>query len=60
MDFIISDDPSPSSVNTQPSVLAYAAHCQTDTSGRPVAGVVVVCRARLAGATYNHQATVQV
>ncbi|XP_061620699.1 ciliated left-right organizer metallopeptidase [Phyllopteryx taeniolatus] len=31
----------------QPGLLAYAAHCQTDTSGRPLAGVVVICRDRL-------------
>ncbi|CAB1421421.1 unnamed protein product [Pleuronectes platessa] len=43
----------------EPSVLAYAAHCQTDTQGRPVAGVVVICRDRLSEAAYNHQATVQ-
>ncbi|XP_051285259.1 ciliated left-right organizer metallopeptidase isoform X2 [Dicentrarchus labrax] len=44
---------------SEPSVLAYAVHCQTDAHGRPVAGVVVICRDRLTGATYNHQATVQ-
>ncbi|XP_074480062.1 ciliated left-right organizer metallopeptidase isoform X1 [Sebastes fasciatus] len=43
----------------EPHVLAYAVHCQTDTRGRPLAGVVVICRDRLTGATYNHQATVQ-
>ncbi|KAM7366347.1 hypothetical protein PAMP_015795 [Pampus punctatissimus] len=43
----------------EPNVLAYAVHCQTDTRGRPVAGVVVICRDRLTGATYNHQTTVQ-
>ncbi|XP_041842505.1 leishmanolysin-like peptidase 2 [Melanotaenia boesemani] len=41
------------------NVLAYAAHCQTDTHGRPVAGVVVFCRDRLKGTTYSHQTTVQ-
>ncbi|XP_061769577.1 ciliated left-right organizer metallopeptidase isoform X4 [Nerophis ophidion] len=30
-----------------PSLLAYAAHCQVDTRGRPLAGVVVICRDRL-------------
>lgn len=44
----------------QPNVLAYAVHCQTDTHGRPVAGVVVICRDSLTGATYSHQAIVQV
>ncbi|XP_061566160.1 ciliated left-right organizer metallopeptidase [Cololabis saira] len=43
----------------KPNVLAYAVHCQTDSQGRPVAGVVVVCRDRLTGAAYSHQATVQ-
>ncbi|XP_062239668.1 ciliated left-right organizer metallopeptidase [Platichthys flesus] len=43
----------------EPSVLAYAVHCQTDAQGRPVAGVVVICRDRLSEAAYNHQATVQ-
>ncbi|XP_047447886.1 leishmanolysin-like peptidase 2 [Mugil cephalus] len=43
----------------EPSVLAYAVHCQTDAHGRPVAGVVVICRDRLTGATYSHQTTVQ-
>ncbi|XP_044039322.1 leishmanolysin-like peptidase 2 isoform X2 [Siniperca chuatsi] len=43
----------------EPNVLAYAVQCQTDAHGRPVAGVVVVCRDRLTGATYSHQATVQ-
>ncbi|XP_018560625.2 ciliated left-right organizer metallopeptidase-like [Lates calcarifer] len=41
----------------EPDVFAYAVHCQTDTHGRPVAGVVVICR--LTESTYNHQATVQ-
>nr|XP_057921917.1 ciliated left-right organizer metallopeptidase [Doryrhamphus excisus] len=31
----------------EPSLLAYAAHCQMDTEGRPLAGVVVICRDRL-------------
>lgn len=44
----------------QPDVWAYAAHCQTDTDGRPVAAVVVICRDRLTQQTYKHQATVQV
>ncbi|XP_034532073.1 leishmanolysin-like peptidase 2 [Notolabrus celidotus] len=43
----------------EPHVLAYAAHCQTDARGRPVAGVVVICRDRLTGATYRHQAAAQ-
>ncbi|XP_026154387.1 leishmanolysin-like peptidase 2 [Mastacembelus armatus] len=44
---------------TQPTVAAYAVHCQTDSHGRPVAGVVVICRHRLAEETYTHQATAQ-
>ncbi|MEQ2261244.1 hypothetical protein XENORESO_007663 [Xenotaenia resolanae] len=47
-------------VEEAPSVLAYAVHCQTDAQGRPVAGVVVLCRDRLTGAAYSHQTTVQV
>ncbi|KAG7241579.1 hypothetical protein INR49_025499 [Caranx melampygus] len=43
----------------KPDVLAYAVHCQTDTSGRPVAGVVVMCRDRVTADTTNHQTTVQ-
>ncbi|XP_054863745.1 ciliated left-right organizer metallopeptidase isoform X1 [Amphiprion ocellaris] len=43
----------------EPNVLAYAVHCQTGTHGRPVAGVVVMCRDRLTRATYSHQSTVQ-
>ncbi|TWW63377.1 Leishmanolysin-like peptidase [Takifugu flavidus] len=41
------------------NVLAYAVHCQTGNRGRPVAGVVVICKDRLAGGTYSHQSTVQ-
>ncbi|XP_060887958.1 ciliated left-right organizer metallopeptidase-like [Labrus mixtus] len=41
------------------NILAYAAHCQTDALGRPVAGVVVICRERLKGETFSHQAAVQ-
>ncbi|XP_037539154.1 leishmanolysin-like peptidase 2 [Nematolebias whitei] len=44
---------------TQPNVLAYAVHCQTDPWGRPVAGVVVLCRDGLTGDTYDHRTTVQ-
>ncbi|XP_045081794.1 leishmanolysin-like peptidase 2 [Coregonus clupeaformis] len=44
---------------SQPSVLAYAVHCQTDSQGRPLAGVVVICRDRLTGEGYSHQGTVQ-
>lgn len=44
----------------QANVLAYAVHCQTGNHGRPVAGAAVICRDRMAGATYSHQSTVQV
>ncbi|KAF1380685.1 hypothetical protein PFLUV_G00166440 [Perca fluviatilis] len=44
---------------SKPNVLAYTVHCQTDTHGRPVAGVGVICRDSLTGATYSHQAIVQ-
>ncbi|KAM8746575.1 ciliated left-right organizer metallopeptidase [Acanthopagrus schlegelii] len=43
----------------EPNVLAYAVHCQTDAHGRPVAGVVVICRDRLTRAAYSHQTSVQ-
>ncbi|XP_038851180.1 leishmanolysin-like peptidase 2 [Salvelinus namaycush] len=44
---------------SQPGLLAYAVHCQTDSQGRPLAGVVVICRDRLTGEGYSHQGTVQ-
>lgn len=44
----------------QPSVLAYAAHCQTDTQGRPLAGTVVICREQLKQERYRHDTVVQV
>lgn len=44
----------------QANVLAYAVHCQTGDRGRPVAGVVVICKDRLAEGTYSHHSTVQV
>ncbi|KAG9332314.1 hypothetical protein JZ751_015416 [Albula glossodonta] len=43
----------------EPSVLAYAVHCQTDRQGRPLAGVVVICRDRLRREGLSHQSTVQ-
>ncbi|KAM8880957.1 ciliated left-right organizer metallopeptidase [Synchiropus picturatus] len=42
----------------EPGVFAYAVHCQVDTSSRPVAGLVVICKDRLAAETYSHLATV--
>ncbi|KAJ0006297.1 hypothetical protein NQD34_013570, partial [Periophthalmus magnuspinnatus] len=42
----------------EPNVQAYAAHCQTESGGRPLAGVVVICREKLTGVVYNHHATV--
>ncbi|KAM3591111.1 uncharacterized protein V6R79_022487 [Siganus canaliculatus] len=44
---------------SQPSVSAYAVHCQTDPWGRPLAGVVVLCRDRLSRASCSLQTTVQ-
>ncbi|KAL4623603.1 leishmanolysin-like peptidase [Arapaima gigas] len=41
------------------SVLAYAVHCHADRHGRPLAGVVVVCRDWLRGDGYSHARTVQ-
>lgn len=50
----------PCSTALQANVLAYAVHCQTGNRGRPVAGAAVICKDRLAEATYSHQSTVQV
>ncbi|KAJ8344682.1 hypothetical protein SKAU_G00288750 [Synaphobranchus kaupii] len=44
---------------TEASVLAYAVHCQTDRQGRPLAGVVVICREHLSRERFHHQSTVQ-
>ncbi|KAI7814651.1 putative leishmanolysin-like [Triplophysa rosa] len=41
------------------SVLAYAAHCQTDSWGRPLAGVMVICREQLSVERYTHGHVVQ-
>ncbi|XP_055012338.1 ciliated left-right organizer metallopeptidase isoform X2 [Boleophthalmus pectinirostris] len=43
---------------SEPNVQAYAAHCQTGSDGRPLAGVVIICRERLVGVLYNHHTTV--
>ncbi|XP_041925768.1 leishmanolysin-like peptidase 2 isoform X2 [Alosa sapidissima] len=45
--------------STEPSMLAYAAHCQTDPQGRPLAGTVVICRDQLRQERYRHETTVQ-
>lgn len=45
---------------SQSSVLAYAAYCQTDSWGRPLAGVMVVCREQLSVERYTHGHFVQV
>ncbi|XP_056318669.1 ciliated left-right organizer metallopeptidase [Danio aesculapii] len=37
------------------SVLAYAAHCQTDSDGRPLAGTMVICRETLRKERYTYQ-----
>ncbi|XP_066579039.1 ciliated left-right organizer metallopeptidase [Amia ocellicauda] len=42
----------------QSSVVAYAAQCQSDAMGRPVAGVVVICRDRLTDPRYTHSTIV--
>lgn len=47
-------------LHCQPSLLAYAAHCQTDTQGRPLAGTVVICREQLKQERYRHDVVVQV
>ncbi|XP_056383111.1 ciliated left-right organizer metallopeptidase isoform X2 [Hyla sarda] len=44
----------------QPSVIAYAAYCQLDHSGRPIAGVIVFCPKRLKDGIYQHQHVMQV
>ncbi|XP_068164914.1 ciliated left-right organizer metallopeptidase [Antennarius striatus] len=44
---------------SEPRVLAYAVHCQTDSSGRPLAGVAVICRDRLMGSTDSQQGAAQ-
>ncbi|TRY57487.1 hypothetical protein DNTS_014233, partial [Danionella cerebrum] len=37
------------------SVVAYAAYCQTDSDGRPLAGTMVVCRDALRMERYTHE-----
>ncbi|XP_031440722.1 leishmanolysin-like peptidase 2 [Clupea harengus] len=44
----------------EPGMLAYAAHCQADTQGRPLAGTVVICREQLRQERYRHDTTVQI
>ncbi|XP_051510842.1 ciliated left-right organizer metallopeptidase [Myxocyprinus asiaticus] len=41
------------------SVLAYSAHCQTDSDGRPLAGAMVMCREQLSVERYTHEHLVQ-
>ncbi|XP_046707891.1 leishmanolysin-like peptidase 2 [Silurus meridionalis] len=41
------------------SVLAYSAHCQSDSGGRPVAGVMVICREPLSIEGFSHDHLVQ-
>ncbi|XP_053555928.1 ciliated left-right organizer metallopeptidase [Bombina bombina] len=43
----------------QPSVIAYASFCQLDSSGRPIAGVIVFCMERLKEGDYQHSHIVQ-
>ncbi|ROI46741.1 Leishmanolysin-like peptidase [Anabarilius grahami] len=42
------------------SLLAYAAHCQADPEGRPLAGTLVICREPLNMERYTHEHYVQV
>ncbi|KAM4710370.1 ciliated left-right organizer metallopeptidase [Discoglossus pictus] len=44
----------------QPSVIAYASYCQLDSSGRPLAGVIVFCTERLREGEYQQSHIVQV
>ncbi|XP_073692740.1 ciliated left-right organizer metallopeptidase [Garra rufa] len=41
------------------SILAYAAHCQTDSEGRPLAGTMIICRETLSMERYTHEHFVQ-
>ncbi|XP_051754872.1 ciliated left-right organizer metallopeptidase isoform X2 [Ctenopharyngodon idella] len=41
------------------SLLAYAAHCQADPEGRPLAGTMVICREPLNLERYTHEHYVQ-
>ncbi|KAK9971458.1 hypothetical protein ABG768_024824 [Culter alburnus] len=41
------------------SLLAYAAHCQADPEGRPLAGTMVICREPLNMERYTHEHYVQ-
>ncbi|XP_072543599.1 ciliated left-right organizer metallopeptidase [Salminus brasiliensis] len=41
------------------SVLAYSVHCQTDADGRPIVGVVVICRESLRVDGFSHERMVQ-
>ncbi|XDV18581.1 hypothetical protein PO909_024240 [Leuciscus waleckii] len=41
------------------SILAYAAHCQADSEGRPLAGTMVICREPLSTERYTHERYVQ-
>ncbi|GAA6091540.1 leishmanolysin-like peptidase 2 [Tachysurus ichikawai] len=41
------------------SLLAYSAHCQSDSVGRPVAGVLVICREPLSMERFSHEHMVQ-
>ncbi|XP_043100761.1 leishmanolysin-like peptidase 2 [Puntigrus tetrazona] len=41
------------------SIVAYAAHCQTDSDGRPLAGTMIICRETLSMERYTHEHFVQ-
>ncbi len=47
-------------LSLQSSILAYAAHCQTDSEGRPLAGTMIICRETLSMEKYTHEHFVQV
>ncbi|TSN12236.1 Leishmanolysin-like peptidase [Bagarius yarrelli] len=41
------------------SVLAYSAHCQSNSEGRPVAGAIIICRESLSINGFSHEHLVQ-
>ncbi|XP_062916142.1 ciliated left-right organizer metallopeptidase [Mobula hypostoma] len=41
----------------EPSVIAYASYCKVDQVGRPIAGSVTFCHARLRGNNFDHERT---
>ncbi|XP_043914694.1 leishmanolysin-like peptidase 2 [Protopterus annectens] len=43
--------------HSEPSVIAYASYCQTDSTDRPIAGVVVFCKDRLQASQFIREKT---